>query len=52
MTLEKLTFKINSLLTLILAKERLNKIEIAGMQDDIDLLLGRLASLEAQINDL
>ena len=52
MTLEKLSFKINSLLTLILAKERFNKIEIAGMQDDIDLLLGRLASLEAQINDL
>ena len=52
MTLEKLTFKINSLLTLILEKERINKIEIAGMQDDIDLLLGRLASLEAQVYDL
>ena len=52
MTVEEVTERHNALVAHMRKEAANNKIDLAEMQDDIDLLLIRLASLEAQVNNL
>ena len=52
MNLENLTQKHNATVEFMRQMDHLHQIELAEMQDEIDLLKSHLASLEAQLNDL